>query len=103
MTEEQNDYNNTNTLEASMEEDDLLLEENSAEFDSFGENIIEYELFDENSIESEVFDKTSSSCSLSSKNANLSKTVKQLSKKRRTNPIWTIIEETDDKNYCKIC
>ncbi|KAF0528480.1 hypothetical protein F8M41_013110 [Gigaspora margarita] len=66
MTEEQDDYiDNTDTLETSIEEDYLLFEAYSAEFEL-------YESFDENSIESEVSGITSS-CSLSSKNANSSK------------------------------
>ncbi|CAG8826963.1 11742_t:CDS:1, partial [Gigaspora margarita] len=80
----------------SMKEDDLLFKANSAKFE-----------LDENSIKSEMFDKTSLCitllCFLSSKNVNLFKTVEQLSKWQRTNSIWTIIEETDHKNYCKIC
>ncbi|CAG8839207.1 33179_t:CDS:2, partial [Gigaspora margarita] len=82
MTEERDNYiDNTDTLGTIMEEDnDLLFETNSAEFEPFSTNTLEYELFDENSIESEVFDKTSlcitSSCSL---------------------------KETNNKNYCKIC
>ncbi|CAG8826065.1 24184_t:CDS:1, partial [Gigaspora margarita] len=63
----QDDYiDNTDTLGTSMEEDYLLFEAYSAEFEP-------YESFDENS---EVSGITSSS-SLSSKNANSSKTVEQ--------------------------
>ncbi|CAG8843343.1 29152_t:CDS:2, partial [Gigaspora margarita] len=51
-----------------------------------------------NSIKSEVSGITLL-CSLSSKNANSSKTVEQPSKQQRTDPIWTIIEETNNKNY----
>ncbi|CAG8854114.1 29555_t:CDS:1, partial [Gigaspora margarita] len=82
MTEEQDDYiDNTDTLGTSMEEDYLLFEAYSAKFEP-------YESFDENSIKSEVSGITSS-YSLSSKNANSSKTVEQLSKQRRMNSIWT--------------
>ncbi|CAG8845606.1 34809_t:CDS:2, partial [Gigaspora margarita] len=89
----QDDYiDNTDTLGTSMKENYLLFEAYLAEFEL-------YELFDENSIESEVSGITLS-CFLSSKNANSSKIVKQPLKRQRTDPIWTIIEETIDKNYC---
>ncbi|KAF0376323.1 zinc finger bed domain-containing protein ricesleeper 2-like [Gigaspora margarita] len=85
-----------------MEENVLLFEENSAEL--FGENILEYETFDENSIKPKVFDETSSCITASSSiNANSSKSIVHPSKRQRTDPIWSIIDETGEKNYCKIC
>ncbi|CAG8827766.1 4739_t:CDS:2, partial [Gigaspora margarita] len=96
ITEKQVNYYtiNIDTLVASMEENDLLFKENSAEL--FAENILEYETFDENCIKPEVFDKTSSSIPASSSiNTNSSKSMVHPLKRRRTDPIWSVIDETE--------